>query len=393
MHMDPLMPYLAGSILVVVGIGMLLRRFHQPLIVAYLLAGVVLGPHVTGFLPSGHVVDRLGALGVLLLLFFVGMEISPVALVARWRVAVLGTALQVGISVACVALVGFFVDWPWPRIVLLGFVISLSSTAVVMKLLQQTRGDDPEVAKDVTAVLLAQDMAVVPMLIVINLFHGESVSGVTLATQSVGALGVVALVYWVGRRDTIHLPFGRAMDTDPDLQVFVALLFCFGFAVLASVLQISAALGAFLAGILIGAARETKTFHERLKPFEVVFVASFFVSIGVLIDLEFLVAEWGMLAALVLIVFVTNTGINALALRLLGVPWRRGLHGASLLAQIGEFSFVLALVGYQANIIGDFAYQTTILVISLSLLVSPAWIALVARGTRVTRSAPITGRE
>ena len=381
MHMDPLMPYLVGSILAIVGIGFVLRRFEQPLVVAYLLAGVVIGPHVTGLISHGEVLVRLGELGVLLLLFFVGMEISPRALIERWRVAVIGTAMQIAISVACMLAVGWLLDWDLQRSVLLGFVISLSSTAVVLKLLQQTGDEDPEVAKDVTAVLLAQDLAIVPMMIAINFLHGDTPSAGSLTLQGIGAAAAVVLVAWILRNEVIRLPFGRALVSDPELQVFVALLFCFGFAVVASVLQLSAALGAFLAGIVVGAARETRKFHQHLKPFEVVFVASFFVSIGTLIDLDFLAREWIMITVMVVLAFATNTGINAIVLRLCGCSWRRSLYGASLLAQIGEFSFVLALVGYQSDIIGEFAYQATLSVISLSLLVSPAWIAVMKRAT------------
>ncbi len=390
MHMDPLIPYLAGAVLVVVGIGLTLRRFQQPLVVAYLLAGVVLGPHATGWIESSHVLEELGALGVLLLLFFVGMEISPAALLARWRVAVIGTALQVGVSVGLVALAGIALEWELPRIVLLGFVLSLSSTAVVLKLVRENRDEDPEVAQDVTAVLLAQDLAIVPMMIAISFLHGTEVPAEVLWTQGIGALGATALVAWICRRKVVRLPFARALRTDEELQVFVALLVCFGFAVLAAVLQLSAALGAFLAGLLVGAAKETRHFHEHLKPFEVVFVAAFFVSIGLLIDLEFLSTHWMMLAFLVALVFATNTGINAPALRVAGSSWRRSLYSASLLAQIGEFSFVLALVGYQSGIIEEFAYQTTLSVISLSLLVSPAWIVLVRRLTRPS-ALPLPG--
>lgn len=165
------------------------------------------------------------------------------------------------------------------------------------------------------------------------------------------------------------------------MQVFVALLFCFGFALIASWLQLSAALGAFLAGLLIGAAKATRRFHEHLKPFEVVFVAIFFVSIGMLIDLGFLAEQWRKVVALVALVLVVNTLINAIVLRGLGGTWRRSLYAASLLAQVGEFSFVLAIVGYETHIIGEYAYQTTISVISLSLLLSPAWIAGMKRMT------------
>ncbi|MEZ5978290.1 MAG: cation:proton antiporter [Planctomycetota bacterium] len=382
MHMDPLMPHIAGAALAIVVIGLVLRRFGQPLVVAYLLAGVALGPQGIGLVDGGPVFERMGAFGVLLLLFFAGMEISPRALIQRWRVAVLGTGLQIGISIGCVALVGAALDWGANRVVLLGCVISLSSTAVVLKVLRQGRDVDEEVGRDVVAVLLAQDLAVVPMLIGIGLLAGTGPGAEQIVLQVLGAIGAAALIWWVARRERFELPFVRALDGDPELQVFVALLVCSGFAVVASLLHLSAALGTFLAGIVVGAAQETRRFHEHLKPFEVVFVAIFFVSVGLLIDLDFMRDEWVLVLGLVLVVLAANTGINAFVLRLLGRSWRQGLVGASFLAQVGEFSFVLALVGHQSGIIGDFGYQTTLAVISVSLLVSPLWIFGVARALR-----------
>ena len=379
MHMHPLMPALAGVILVIVVIGIALRGFKQPLVAAYLLAGVVLGPHVTGVITDISVLESLGALGVVLLLFFAGMEISPAALLKRWRVGFLGTALQVGISVGCVALFGQLLDWPWARIVLLGFVISLSSTAVVLRLLQSGPDQDDGLQQDLTAILLAQDLAIVPMMIVIGLFQGGGIQTETLVLQGLGALGTLAILFWILRKPQFELPFAKAMEADAELEVFGALLFCFGLAVVSSMLQLSAALGAFMGGLLVGSAQQTRRFHEHLKPFEVVFVAAFFVSVGMLIDLGFLHEHAGMMAALVGLVFVTNQGINALILRASGSSWKRSLLGGSYLAQIGEFSFVLALVGYESRIIGEFAYQATLSVISISLLLSPLWVAFTRR--------------
>ena len=106
MHMEPLMPHLTGALFVIVALGLLLRRLRQPLIIAYLLAGVALGPHVLGLVSDAEVLNRVGAFGVLLLLFFVGTEVQPSALIARWKIAVIGTGLQVVCSVTCVAGLG-----------------------------------------------------------------------------------------------------------------------------------------------------------------------------------------------------------------------------------------------------------------------------------------------
>ena len=382
MHMDPVMPYLTGAILAIVALGLVLRRLKQPLIVGYLLAGVALGPHGLDFFSDPAFLNRVGAFGVLLLLFFVGMEVQPSALISRWRIAVIGTSLQILFSVACVAGLGLFLDWPLPRIVLLGFVISLSSTAVVLRLLKERAADSPGVARDVTAVLLAQDLAVIPMIIVIGVFRGDAVSIWVVSAQAVAGLALMLFVLWVCRKDSLGLHLNRrALMDDEELQVFVSLFFLFAFAMIASLLNLSAALGAFTAGILVGAAKETHSFHEHLKSFEVVFVAAFFCSVGALIDVGFITEHWLSLGGLVLLVLLTNTLINAVVLRLLRTSWRDSLYAGSFLAQVGEFSFVLALMGYEAKIVGVFGYQMTLALISLSLLLSPAWIEMMRRLT------------
>ena len=163
------------------------------------------------------------------------------------------------------------------------------------------------------------------------------------------------------------------------MQVFTALFICFGLALVTGLLELSAALGAFAAGIMVSTAKETQWVHHALEPFRVVFVAIFFVSIGMLVNPAFLLEYWPQVSLLVIAVFLSNTFINATILRASGDSWRDSLYGGALLSQIGEFSFVLAAIGFQASIISQFGYQLVIEVIAISLLLSPAWIMAVKR--------------
>ena len=140
-------------------------------------------------------------------------------------------------------------------------------------------------------------------------------------------------------------------------------------------LGLSTAVGSFVAGVVVATARETEWVQRSLEPFRVVLVALFFVSVGMLIDPQFLVTHWSMILSLVAAVFLTNWLVNAAILRTLGRSWRHSLYVGVLLSQIGEFSFILAAVGRQAQIITEFAYQATIGVIVLTLLASPLLIA------------------
>lgn len=382
MHLDPILPKLVGVILVMLVLGGFLRLIKQPYAIGYLVAGVLLGPHGLGMIDDEAATQRLGAFGVVILLFFVGMEVSLPRLAERWRVALIGTLLQILGSVAFVGALGYFLEWPLSRVLLLGFVISLSSTAIVIKLLQDWGELDSKVGQDVVAILLAQDLAIVPMLLTLQIMGGEEIGPGALALQIVGGLAFVACLGWLVVKKEIRLPLGNAIREDHELQVFAALIFCFGLALLTGLLGLSTALGAFLAGVLLSTARETKWVTERLESFRVVFVALFFVSVGMLIDLEFVRQNAKVLALLLVGVLLTNTFLNASILRALGDRWRGGLYGGALLSQIGEFSFVLAAVGLQAQFVSTYAYQATVATIALTLVVSPFWIALVRRLTR-----------
>lgn len=388
MHIDPNLPTLVEIALIILGIGMLLRLFRQPHIVGYLIAGFVIGPAGLGLVKDTHTIASVGAFGVIVLLFFIGMEASPRNLAQHWRIALLGTLLQILISVAAVWLLGQWLDWPLGRIVLLGFVISLSSTAVVLKLLQDSGELNQPAGQKALGILLVQDLAVVPMIIILAAMSGEGSEGRTLLLQLVGGVMVLGMAIWLASRERIHLPFAKAIRDDHEMQVFAALIACFGLGLLTGLMQLSAALGAFLGGMLVSTAKETEWVHRNLEPFRVVLVALFFVSIGMLIDIHFLREHLGQIGWLVALVLLTNTLINALILRLLQTGWRESLYVGALLSQIGEFSFVLASVGVSSRLISDYAYQVTIAVIALSLLVSPLWIGLLRRSLRIASPTP-----
>jgi CPA2 family monovalent cation:H+ antiporter-2 len=384
--MDPFLPRLVGAVAAILLITLGMRRLRQPHVVAYLAAGIALGPYGLGLFADQNAVARVGEVGVILLLFFVGMEVSVPRLLAGWRVAIVGTFLQILSTTLCVFALGAWFDWPFTRTLLFGFALSLSSTAIVVSMLRSWREIDSDTGQDALGVLLVQDVAIVPMLIVISFLGGDAPSRTQLISQLVGGAAIVALLILVGRRGSISLPFRRALSHDRELQVFAAFLTCFGFAFLTASLGLSTALGAFVAGVFVAAARETESVRRSLESFRVMLVALFFVSIGMLIDISYLARYWLPVSLLVLVVIVTNTLINALILRSLGRSWIASWYVAALLAQIGEFSFVLAAVGRQQGIITDFTYTGIVSVIAVTLAVSPLWIALMRRS--YVRRAP-----
>jgi monovalent cation:H+ antiporter-2, CPA2 family len=390
MHYDPILLQFVGALLVILAAALVTRLLRQPHVVGYILAGILLGSGGLDFFREHALVARMGELGVILLLFFVGMETSPRQLAASWRITVVGTALQVGSSVALMLAVGAWLDWPTGRSVLMGFIVSLSSTAVVLNYLRETGRSRSRLGRDALGVLLAQDMAIIPMLLAVAFLAGERPSGQTLVLQGVGALLAVALVAWMAFGRVVRLPLSRPLRRDHELQVFLAFGLCLGFALLFGLFHLSSALGAFLAGMLVGAARETNWVHHRLEPFRVLFVALFFVSVGLLVDHAFVIDNALLVAGVTLVVFAGNTAINALIFRSLGDPWRYSIFAGAHLAQIGEFSFVLAATGAAHGLLPEFTHKLVISVIALSLVLSPAWIALVG-GRRRPPTEPTQG--
>ncbi len=382
MHLDPFLPLIVGASAVILLFGLILRKLKQPALIGYLLAGVLLGPNVLGLFTDINLLTRMGEFGVILLLFFVGMEISLPRLVAKWRIAVLGTLTQILISVACTYGIGMLLDWPLSRSILLGFVISLSSTAVVLKVLQDRKELDSEVGQDVTAVLLVQDLALVPMLIVVNFLGGTAPTVGEISLQLIGGLAILGLLAWLTVKRTFQLSITRFFRGDHELEVFSAFLFGFSLATLTGYIGLSAAVGAFVAGIVVTAAQETSWIHTRLEPFRVVFVALFFVSIGMLVDLNFVAQNALVIALLALAAIATNTLINGGIFRLLGLSWSHSFYAAAILSQIGEFSFVLAAVGLKAGMITVIGYQLAVAVIALTLLISPLWFSIAKRLSR-----------
>ncbi|MGB5347185.1 MAG: cation:proton antiporter [Woeseia sp.] len=376
MHIDPALPVIVGVILSILLIGFALRAMGQPQIVGYIIAGLAIGPHGIGLLEDVDTISRIGSIGLIVLLFFVGMEASPRSLLKRWQVAIFGVVLQVLATVAVVwALSGVF-GWTLPQVLIVGFVISLSSTAVVLKLLKDWNEQGTQTGQNVLVLLLAQDMVLVPMIIAINMMGGEVPAASEIIAQLIGAVILIGIAAWVFTRDHVRLPFAESLQADHELQVFAALMLCFGLALISGELGLSTALGAFVAGLVVSSARETDWVQESLEPFRIVFVAVFFVSVGMLIDVDYVREHVAVLAMLVTVVVLLNTGLNTAILRFLGSSWRRAAYAGALLSQIGEFSFILAALAHAERMIPDDDYRMIVAVIAISLMLSPAWIGL-----------------
>ncbi len=378
-QIDPIL-----SILVVLSVGIILISFlfkllKQPYVIAYILVGVLMGPNGLHVLTDESLISNLGSFGLVLLLFFIGMEISLPKLIANWRIPVLGTLIQVLFSVGIVWIVGSFFYWQLNHIIVLGFVISLSSSAIVISFLQDKGLLASNLGQNIIGILLVQDILVVPMLIILNYLSGAAPSILDMSKQIIGGVLILGITIWVLKKKEIRLPFGGHIRKDHEIQVFIALAFCFGFSLLTAFFGLSSALGAFVAGMIVSKAKETSWVNKSLQAFRIVFVALFFVSVGMLIDLDFLMENLGVVSIMVFFAFITNNLVNAMIVRFLGESWSDSMYTGAILAQIGEFSFILGATAYFIGLISDYTYQLSISTISITLIISPFWIFLMRK--------------
>jgi CPA2 family monovalent cation:H+ antiporter-2 len=378
-QIDPIL-----SILVVLSVGIILISFlfkllKQPYVIAYILVGVLMGPNGFQVITDESLISNLGSFGLVLLLFFIGMEISLPKLIANWRIPVLGTLIQVLFSVGIVWIVGSFFYWQLNHIIVLGFVISLSSSAIVISFLQDKGLIASNLGQNIIGILLVQDILVVPMLIILNYLSGAAPSILDITKQIIGGVLILGITILVLKKKKIRLPFGRYIRKDHEIQVFIALAFCFGFSLLTAFFGLSSALGAFVAGMIVSKAKETAWVYRSLHAFRIFFVALFFVSVGMLIDLDFLMENLGVVSIMVVLAFITNNLVNAMIVRFLGESWSDSMYTGAILAQIGEFSFILGATAYFIGLISDYTYQLIISTISMTLIISPFWIFLMRK--------------
>jgi len=339
------------ALLVAAGlIGYLSARARVVPIVGFLLAGVLIGPHALGLVRQQEVVDAAAEIGVILLLFSIGIEFSLERLSRIKRLILVGGGLQVVLSVGGTAglLAAFGVSWT--AAVFTGFLVALSSTAIVLKLLGDRGETNAEHGQLSLALLIFQDLAVVLMVLLVPLLGGTGGSSWALPLALAKAAGIIALVLVVARRVMPRLLEIVARLCSPEVFLLSVIAICFGTAYLTSLADVSVSLGAFLAGLLVSESEHSEHALGEILPLQILFSATFFVSIGMLLDLGFVVGHLPLVVAAVGLVLVIKLLATAVSVRLLGIGVGSTVATAALLAQVGEFSFVLERVGDSAGL-------------------------------------------
>jgi CPA2 family monovalent cation:H+ antiporter-2 len=361
--------------------GILLEKIKQPAILGYILAGVILGPSLFALIKNRAIVSELAELGVLMLLFVVGMELNVRSFVKIWPISVGCIALQVVGGLAIAFPLAHLFHWPLNLTLLLAFVFALSSTAVAVKMLDSIGELKTETGRLTIGVLVAQDLAIVPMILIIRGLQPTGCIDLSIVfVQILVSVGLLALLVWyLSRRERITIPFLRLAAGHADLTPLMGLTFCFGAATIAGLSNLSAPYGAFLAGLVLGSSQKRQVLIERMTPIYSVLMMVFFLSIGLLLDLNFIFHNLGKVMMILLFITIGKTALNISILHLLRQPWTMSFLSGLLLAQLGEFSFLLATVGQEAGVVDEYGNNLIVSLTVLSLALSPIWLTTARR--------------
>lgn len=366
-------------------------------IVGFLVAGVVIGPNSLGLVKDQALVDATAEIGVILLLFTIGIEFSLEKLASIKRLIFGGGMVQVGLAIAATAAVLFAIGIDWKAGVFTGMLVALSSTAIVLKLLADNGETNSEHGQVGLGLLIFQDLAIVVMVLLVPTLGAGSGGGAgAIAWALTKAVLIIVAVLVVARRVMPRILEMVAKTCSPELFLLTVIAICFGTAYLTSLAGVSLSLGAFLAGLMVSESRFSQHALTETLPLQILFSATFFVSVGMLLDLSFLIQNLPIVIAAigaVLIIKVTTTWISV---RVLGYATPVAAASALMLAQIGEFSFVLERAGREVGLFpagASTAGSQTFIAATVVLMVLTPMLMRVGRGlsSKIVRKREMAG--
>ncbi len=351
------------------------HRAKLPALVGFLITGVLIGPYGAAIITETRVVERLADIGVVLLLFTVGLEFSLEDIFKSGRQLLIGGGIQVVLTIAVVMGIAVLFGYPLPQSLFFGFLASLSSTAIVLKMYADRTELDTAHGRLGTGILLFQDIAVVPMMLLLPVLSQASSAGAVTPLSVLLSLGKAVLgligVYIAARLVVPFLLHQVIRLRNREIFFLLVVLLCLGTAWVTYSLGLSLALGAFLAGLIISESEYSHHIVAEIMPFRDYFASIFFISIGMLLHTEFFRAHWLILLFLAAILILLKTGLVAATAWILRYPLRTSLLAGLGLAQIGEFSFLLAQQGHDSSLMGRDVFQLFINTSILSMLVAP----------------------
>jgi monovalent cation:H+ antiporter-2, CPA2 family len=380
MHTPQLFGDLLIILLVSVPVAFISLRLKLPLLVGLMLTGIAIGPSGFGLIKELAAIEVLAEIGVMLLLFTIGLEFSLRRLGEMKRLVLLGGGLQIILTIAATAGIAFLFGRAITQAIFFGFLVALSSTAIVLKSYVERNEVDSPHGRAGIAILLFQDISIVFMLLAVPLLGGEDIVSFTsivlnLGTALLSLAGLVLAAWYLlpkFLKQMVHL-------RSPEAFLLTVVLLCLGMSWVTSHFGLSLALGAFIAGMVLADSDYSHQVTSEVLPFRDVFNSLFFVSIGMLLSVPILLANLGGVVLLVVALIVGKAFLIWAIVRILGYPQRIATITGLGLAQVGEFSFVLAKSGQTANLLPETDYQSFLAASIISMIATPFLIGIAPR--------------
>jgi CPA2 family monovalent cation:H+ antiporter-2 len=372
---------LLKDLLIVFGMGVamvvLFHRLNLPSVLGFLITGVVLGPYGFKIVEETHAIEGLAEIGLVLLLFEAGIEFSVKTFMRLKKFLLIAGTLQIGLTIAAAAAIAHFAQIEIKQAIFIGMLVSLSSTALVIRLLEARGELEATHGRAAMSILIFQDLCIVPMVLLTPYLAGNGTGSLVEVGLSMGkALAFVAFAGTAARFAIPWLLSHVASIQKREAFVLSIMLLCLGTAFATSHFGLSMALGAFIAGLVIS---DSKFSHQALAevlPIREILNCLVFVSIGMLFDVRVLVENPLLVLGLVVLLMSIKTVVTFGATFVMGHSWRVALLTGVTLAQASEFSFVLAKLGFSAGIINAQVNQLILAVAILSMFFTPAAISL-----------------
>ncbi|NET72887.1 MAG: sodium:calcium exchanger, partial [Sphaerospermopsis sp. SIO1G2] len=368
--------------------GLLANKLKQPVILGYLASGFVVGPFGFKLLNSVTEIKSLAEIGVAFLLFALGVEFSLTELKRVKKIALPGSILQIGLTIILVALVTIITGWAnsFQQGIFLGAVLSLSSTAVVLKTLSESGETNTMHGQIMLAILIAQDLALGIMLAIFPAMNqsGNIAAAIGMALVKIVLFVVIALI--LSRWVVPKLISMFAATESNELFLLGVIGLCLGVALITAALGLSIAMGAFVAGLMISEIDYADQALAKILPLRDTFSSLFFASIGMLINPEILINNLGVILGLVTLVMIGKALIVLCIVLGFGYSVKNGILVSFGINQIGEFSFILSLLGFRLELISQQTYFLLLGTTAITLILTPFWIkAAPAIAVKLTR--------
>ncbi len=388
---------LLNDIVIIFGLSIavlfICHRLRVPTVVGFLLTGIFVGPYGLGLIKAIYEVEIFAEVGVVLLLFTIGIEFSLERLLQIRKSVLMGGSLQVLLTLLAALFIAKQLGQAHGEAVFIGFLAALSSTVIVLKLIQERSEVNSPHGRTTLGILIFQDIIIVPMILVTPLLAGAAGNlGESFIVLLAEGIGIILLVIVSARWIVPRVLYQIARTRNHELFLLSVVVICFGVAWLTSKAGLSLALGAFLAGLIISESEYSHQALGNILPFRDIFTTFFFVSIGMMLDVGFLFQQPGFIVLIALSVLVLKAIIAGFVTILLGFPLRTGILVGLALGQIGEFSFILSRAGVEHGLLAGNIYQMFLAVSILSMAMTPFIITLAPRIADIILRLPLPKR-